>query len=159
MKNLFIIVCLLISTSPSFSQCCTQTNSINYLISGGGEDYGGYNFQFYGDATDTFFESILTELPESKRKNYTWKFKDVKIEGIEEAVSFEIHRGLKGNSENGHSYFNTFKNEKNKTLLLSRKKESEMSAIVIYVRNGRKNALKTKEQAKIVKEYLLSIKG
>ena len=158
MKNLIIIACLLVSTNSIYSQCCNQPNSINYLISGGGEDYGGYNFQFYGDETDSFLKSMLNEFPESKRKNYTWKFKNVKIEGIDGLVSFELHKGLKGDGENGSSYFNTFKNEKSKTFLLSTKTESEMTGIVIYVRNGRKNALKTEEQAQIVKDYLLSIK-
>lgn len=158
MKSLFIAFCLLVFTPLTFAQCCFSTNTLNYLISGGGEDYGGYNFQFYGDETDLFLDSILTKFPEMKRKNYTWTSKKVKIEGIDEEVTIKIHSGLKGRDENGSGYFHTYKNSKDKESLLSKNDDSEFPGIVIYVRNGRKNALKTKDQAEIVKEYLLSIK-
>lgn len=56
-------------------------------------------------------------------------------------------------------YFNTVPSEKYKTERLSRKIETEKIAIIIYVKKGRNHVLKTEEEAKIVREYLLSIYG
>ena len=160
MKKLFIILSFLIaSSSLSYSQCCYKPNSLNYLVSGGGEDYGGFNFQFYGNETESFLDSLLLKFPESKRKDFTWKIKNVSIEGVDGEITLEIRKGLKGYNENKNGYFHTFQNDKDKEQLLSRKKESEMPGILIYVKNGRKNALKSEDMASIVKEYLLSIKG
>lgn len=159
MKNLFITLSFIIANSLSYGQCCSKPNSLNYLMSGGGEHFGGYNFQFYGNETDAFLDSLLMKFTESKRQNYTWKIKTVSIEGIEGKIRLEIRRGLKGYEENGKGYFHTFQDEKDKELLLLRKKDSEMPGILIHVKKGRKNALHSMEMASIVKEYLLSIKG
>lgn len=155
MKKSILIISLFIASSFSFSQNCFKPNTLNYLIAGGGEHFGGYNFEFYGEETQSFLDSLLLKYPDSKRKNFTWKIKNATIEGIDGELSLEICLGLNGNNGNGHGYFYTFQSNQHKELLLSRKKDSEMLGILIYVKKGRKYALKSEEMARIVKEYLL----
>lgn len=74
MKNLFLAFSILILTTTSFAQC-NKPNSLNYLLAGGGEDYGGYNFQFYGDEADGFIDDVLAAHPQAKRKKILGKLR------------------------------------------------------------------------------------
>ena len=48
-------------------------------------------------------------------------------------------------------------NDENKAKLLTEKKPSEQDAILIYIKRGRKKVIKTKEELKLVEEYILSL--
>jgi hypothetical protein len=154
MKKIMILFALTFFTcSSSFSQNSIE-NSLSYLIAGGGR-----NFQIIGNESSSMIDSLFAKLPNTKRKGYVWKFKNIQIPGLDYPVTFQVHKGLAGKDENGRGYFNTFKSEKYKTERLSRKKETEKYAIIIYVKQGRNHILKTEEDAKIVKDYLLMIYG
>ena len=148
MKNLILVFSMILLTSVSFAQC-DKPNSLNYLVAGGGEDFGGYNFRFYGDEADGFIDDIIVAHPQLKRKKDTWKIKKVEIDGIEKPVRLKIYRGVR------KQVYNCKKNISDKVT----NEEAEMPLISIYVFHGRRYSLKTKEQAKIVKEYLLSCRG
>lgn len=154
MKKTKILFALAFLTSyNTFSQTSDECN-ITYLITGGGR-----NFQIIGEESEKMIDSLFANLPGTKRKGYVWKFKRIHIPGIDQPVTIQVHQGLSGKGENGSGYFNTFTSEKYKTERLSRKKETDKPAIIIYVKHGRNHILKTEEEAKIVKEYLLSICG
>lgn len=143
----------LLTTFTSFSQTSDECN-ITHLIAGGGR-----NFQIIGDDSGKMIDSLFTNLPDTKRKGYVWKFKRIYIPGIDQSLTFQVHQGIAGSEENGRGYFNTFVSEKYKNERLARKKDTEKPAIIIYVKHGRNHIIKTEEEAKIVKDYLLLIYG
>jgi hypothetical protein len=150
-KSLLLSLFVLLVSGISFSQSnndCTLTN----LKAG-----GGYNYQIIGEVSEQMVDTLFVNLPETKRKGYVWKFKNINIPGIDESLTFQVHQGIAGSEQNGRGYFNTFESEKYKTERLARKTENEKPAIIIYVKHGRNHVLKTPEEAKIVKEYLLSL--
>jgi len=154
MKKILLLFALTFFTSySSFSQN-TEKCTLTCLIAGGGR-----NFQMIGNESNTMIDSLFTNLPNTRRKGYVWKFKNIQIPGLEYPVTFQVHQGLAGKEDNRKGYFNTFTSEKYKTERLSRKKDTEKSAIIIYVKQGKNHILKTEEESKIVKEYLLSIYG
>lgn len=152
-KSVILFVLTIFSYYFSYSQSNEDCN-ITYLIAG-----GGHNFQIIGDQSEIMVDSLFSNFPETKREGYVWKFKNVSIPGLDQSISFHVYQGLAGSDENGNEYFNTFVSEKYKTERLSRIKESEESAIIIYVRKGKKHVLRTDDEAKIVKDFLLSICG
>jgi hypothetical protein len=154
MKNLVILIAFTLSTSYSTFSQTPEACKLTYLLAGGGR-----NFQLEGNESYMMIDSLFTNLPNTKRKGYIWKFKNVHVPGLDYPVTFQVHQGLAGKAENGRRYFNTFTSEKYRTERLSRKIESEDFAIIIYVKQGRNHVLKTEEEAKIVKNYLLSIYG
>lgn len=159
MKNLFCALVIIVSAINSFSQS-ENSPKLDYLIAGGGEHYGGYNFTMTGEESKIMLTSLVGQYSESKKKEkYIWKIKNIEIPGLDETVTLQIHQGLSGKRENFTGYFTTFMNETDKENKLAQKSDSEISSIIIYVKDGRKNALKNKEQAEIVKAYLLSIYG
>jgi hypothetical protein len=147
------------ATHLSFAQCQERSNSLNYIISGGGERYGGYNFQFYGNETTDFLNALQSKLTKPKGNKNIIKFKNIQIDGIDQKLTFIVHRGMRGTNDNCHSHFNTFKNKKDEQTRLSNQTTTDAPGILIYVRRGGKNALHTKEEANLVKQYLLSLKG
>lgn len=154
MKKSMLLIALTLCTSfSSFSQNSEEIN-LTYLIAG-----GGLNFQMTGNESSIMIDSLFANFPNTKRKGYVWKFKNIQIQGLDYPVTFQVHQGLSGEEGDGSGYFNTFTSEKYKTERLSRKIETEKVAIIIYVKKGRNHILKTEEEAKIVKEYLLSIYG
>jgi hypothetical protein len=67
-------------------------------------------------------------------------------------LTFQVHQGVDGcsatsvsdtNSCCKRAYFQTFANEENKTSLLNSKKTTEQNAIIIYVKRGRNQVIKT----------------
>lgn len=159
-KSLLLLSLLIVSCFQSQAQDSEQCK-ITRLISGGSK-----NFQIIGDESGSFADSLFAQLPETKRKGYIWKFKKVRVPGIDEPLTFQVHQGLYGINEippsdttsyRGSRYFHTFTSEKYKQLLLDNKKPTDEHAIVIYLRRGRKNAITTNEEAELVKKYLLSI--
>lgn len=126
---------------------------LTYLIA-----HESWNFQIVGEESNQIVSSLFANLPETKRKGYKWKFKNVVIPGLDEPVTLQVHQGLAGQSANGRGYFNTFMNEEYREIRLAQNIGSENPAIIIYVKRGRNKILKT-EEAKFVKEYLLSLYG
>lgn len=152
-KSITLFVFTIFSSYFCFSQM-NEDCKITHLIAG-----GGHNFQITGNQSGIMVDSLFTNLPEVKRKGYVWKFKNVYIPSLDQYVTFQVHQGVAGVESNGRGYFNTFVSEKYKAERLERKKENEKLAIIIYVKRGRNHVLKTDEEAKIVKDYLLSICG
>lgn len=148
-KSIFLTVLLSGFGLTSFSQITAQCK-INTLIAGGGN-----NFEIVGEESNQMVDSLFSNLPNTKRKGYKWKFKNIIIPGIDAPVTFQVHQGMAGCEDNGRFYFVTFTSEDNKTERQTSKNEEE--AIIIYVKRGRNHILKTEEQTKIVREYLLSI--
>jgi hypothetical protein len=120
---------------------------------------GGQNFQIYGNESSTLVDSLFANFSNIKRKGdkYLWKIKNVKIQGLNNPITFQVHQGVSGKLNNCEGYFHTFENEKYKSKLLSQLKDTEQLAVIIYVKKGRKYVLTTDDEAKIVKDYLLSI--
>ena len=154
MKKSLILLSLIILSSYSSNAQNSQGCEITGLIAGGGK-----NFQIIGTESSSFADSLFAQFSNTKRKGYKWKFKQVSIPGLDKPVTFQVHQGLAGRNENGTGYFNTFMNEEYKEMRLSQNIETETPAIIIYVKRGRNHVLQTKEEAKLVKEYLLSIYG
>lgn len=123
---------------------------------------GNYNFQIVGDDSDVLIDSLFAKFPKTKRKGYIWKFKNVEIPGIDEALTFQVHQGLYGEERdttkcsNGH-YFTTFTNEKYKQQRLANQTPYEQGAITIYLKRGRQYGVDTCEEADLVKAFLLSL--
>jgi hypothetical protein len=154
MKKIMILFALTFFTShSSFSQNSEKSN-LTCLIAGGGK-----NFQMIGNESNTMIDSLFTNLPKTKRKGYIWKFKNVQIPGLDSPVTFQVHQGLSGKGNKGNVYFTTFTSEKYKKDRLAQNIDSEEPAIIIYVKRGRKHILKTEEEVKNVKQYLLLIYG
>lgn len=156
MKYLITFSIIVFLANFSFSQGCYKPNSLNNFGLPGEQNFHGINFQFYGDQTDNFLDRLLIVHPDSKRKQYTWKIKNVKFEGLSESVDITIHRGIHGSLDNCRGFFHTFKNEKYKDEILAKHASNSEAGILIYVRKGRKNALKTEDEAQVVREYLRS---
>lgn len=142
---------MIISDLTLLSQSPDQFQ-ITELIAG-----GGHNFLISGDDSEKIIDSLFSNLPATKRKGYVFKFKKLHIPGIDQSLTFQVHQGITGSEENGQGYFNTFGSEKYKNERLASKKDTEKPAIIIYVKRGRNHFLKTEEEVKIVKDYLLSI--
>jgi len=151
-KALLLTVLLAFTGLNSFSQSTDQCEISTLMLA------GGSNFQIMGEGSNNMVDALFLKLPNTKRKGYIWKFKDVQIPGIETPITFQVHQGL-AVRENGAGYFNTFTSEKYKAERLAHKKDIEQAAIIIYVKQGRNFILKSEEEAKIVREYLLSICG
>lgn len=146
--------------------------SLNNIFSQNSSDYkivslmagGGYNFEIMGSASPSFADSLFSHFSVKKRKGYIWKFKNVRIAGIDKPLTFQVHQGLagvapcKGNPicQSG-GYFHTFVSEKYKQKLLANKKSNETDCLIIYLKRGRNHVVKTEEEAKLVYAYLLSI--
>ncbi|MFT4601062.1 MAG: putative dithiol-disulfide oxidoreductase (DUF899 family) [Arenicella sp.] len=119
---------------------------------------GGWNFQIIGDInSSTFINALFSNFSKTKKKGYVWKFKDIHIIGIENQLTFQVHKGLSGKKQDGGNYFRTFTSEKYKNQLLSNKKQNETEALIIYVKDGRKHPISTLDEAKVVKDYLVSL--
>lgn len=150
-KSLFIcLIAIVVSGftySPSNDDC-----KLTWL-----KARGGYNFQLTGKVSVQMIDSLFANFPETKRKGYVWKFKNINIPGVEESLTFQVHQGIAGSEPNGRRYFNTFVSEKYKTERLARKTDNEKFAIIIYVKHGRNHVLKTPEETKIVEDFLHSI--
>ncbi len=161
MKNSLIILCFILSSvnlsnAQNIDQC-----KMTELITGGGR-----NFQITGNDSNAFADSLFSHFPKMKRKGYIWKFKKITIPGIEEPLTLQVHQGLSRTFNNSNcdtskcnkgSYFNTFTSEKYKQIRISQNKVTEQPALLIYVKRGRNYGLKTKEEAEIVRTYLLTI--
>ena len=161
MKNIFILfsICIL-STYHVFCQ-----NDVGYKVT----DFSTAatrHLKISGTESSVFIASLFTRFPETKRKDYTWKFKNVLIPGIEKPLTLQVHQGITGiekkvvddsTSSCSYTYFHTFMNDENKAKLLTEKKPSEQDAILIYIKRGRKKVIKTKEELKLVEEYILSL--
>jgi hypothetical protein len=161
MKKLLLLLSLLILSCFQSQAQDSEECKITSLITGRGK-----NFQIIGDESGSFADSLFARLPETKRKGYIWKFKKVHVPGIDEPLTFQVHQGLHGINEippsdttsyRGSMFFHTFTSEKYKQSLLDHKKPTDELAIVIYLRRGRNHAIKTNEEAALVKSYLLSI--
>lgn len=161
-KSLILFSFLALTTYQSNAQN-SEDYKMTQVIKG-----GGHNFQIIGDASDAFADSLFSHLPETKRKGYVWKFKNVQITGIAEPVTFQVHQGLYGSSGGpncdtsscgGSSYFYTFTSEKYKRTRLSQNIPTEDKAILIYVKGRKKYdyVIKTKEEADLVRDYLQSL--
>ena len=161
MKKILILSALLIGsvlqTNAQNSSQCTMTQ----LIAGGGR-----NFKIIGSESNSFADSLFSHFPDTKRKGYVWKFKKVHIPGIEEPLTLQVHQGLSGSSGKascdnsvcrGGSYFNTFTSERYKQKRLNQNISSEQPAIIIYIKRGRNYGVSTKEEAELVRNYLLSV--
>jgi hypothetical protein len=156
MKKILSILGLLIFSEFSFAQFHTP-NALTITQSRGGEDYGGYNFQMYGEESTRLKESLLLTFSDFKEHRYIWKIKKIQIPGIDDPVTIRLHEGLHVKKETYQFQFLTFKNTKDKELKLLEMDEKENLGVLVYIQHGRKNALKTIEEAAIVKEYLLSL--
>lgn len=156
MRNLIVVFSFLLSVNLSFAQNEDHPN-LTYLLTGGGEHYGGHNFKLEGSESQVMFDALLSKFPESKKRGSFWKVKNIEVPGIKDPITFKIYQGTTTKGENGKGSFSAFKSEKEKETKSAQKNESENTAIVIYVDHGRKQALKTIEQAEIVKEYLISV--
>jgi hypothetical protein len=154
MKNSLILLILTFFLSYQTNAQNSDDLKLTCLIAGGGR-----NFQVIGDESTEMVNSFFAKLPDTKRKGYKWKFKNVDVPGLDKKITFQVHQGLAGKNENGSGYFNTFANDEHKKMRMAQNIESEKPAIIIYVVRGKNHVLKTKEEAKIVKDYLLSIHG
>ena len=152
MKKITILFALTFFTSYSTFSQTSDENNISYLFTG-----GGHNFQIIGEESGNMIDSLFAKNRNTKRKGYVWKFKRIQIPGLDYTVTFQVHQGLAGKEGDCRGYFNTFTSEKYKTERLAQKKDAEKPAIIIYVKQRRNHVLKTEEDAKVVKEYLLSM--
>ena len=159
MKNLLIILTLLFVFNANAQN--TNINKVNQLVTG-----GGHNFEVIGIESYAFIDSLFSHFPQTKRKGYIWKFKNVHVPGIENPVTLQVHQGLSGGSVNNNvdttickpgSYFNTFTSEKYKQKRLSQSPASESPAILIYIKRGRNYVVSSKSESELIRNYLLSI--
>jgi hypothetical protein len=88
-KSIFLTVLLSGFGLTSYSQMTTQCN-INTLIAGGGN-----NFEIIGEESNLMVDSLFSNLPNTKRKGYKWKFKNIIIPGIDTPLSFQVHQGMR----------------------------------------------------------------
>ncbi|MFT6244798.1 MAG: hypothetical protein ACJA0U_001138 [Salibacteraceae bacterium] len=152
MKKILILLSLIILSSSHAVSQDDDGCQMTALIAGGGK-----NIQIVGAESSLFIESLFAEFPDTKRKGYKWKFKNVVVPGLDKPVTFQVHQGLSGRNENGTGYFNTFMDDKYKKMRLAQNIETENPAVIIYVKRGRNHVIKTDEEDKLVREYLLSI--
>jgi len=129
--------------------------SVNLLKAG-----GGWNFQITGKENSAkYINALFSNFPETKKKGYVWKFKNIEIDGIDHELTFQVHKGISGKKDNGAGYFHTFTSEKYKNQLLANQQQNESEALIIYVKDGRKHPLKSMDEATLVKDYLMSLLG
>jgi len=126
---------------------------------------GKYNLQIIGDDANPFVDALVAHYPDSKRKGYYWKFKNIEIPGIDKPLTFEVRQGLFGQEQTDAGdggqfqssfYFATFTSEACKQDRLANRKPTEQDAISIYVKNGRNYGV-SQEDAEIVRRFLLAI--
>lgn len=159
-KALILFSATLLMVTNSFAQDSTSLKITNMKVG------GNYNFQIVGEESIPFIDSLFSQYPDTKRKGYIWKFKNVAIPGLDNPVTLQVHQGLHGEDVNSandstkcgkSSYFTTFTSEKYKQQRLGNKKQTEQDAILIYVKKRRKFAVSNSEDAKLIKAYLLSL--
>ena len=157
-KSLILLATLLICTTATFSQTKDDLKVVKMIIQ------GNYSFEFIGDKSSDLVDSLFTAFPKTKRKGYIWKFKNIQIEGIEEALTFQVHQGIYGTYPDsdttackGGCYFNTFMNEKYKKERLIKMKETEENAILIYIKEGKQYGISTREEAEIVEAFIFAL--
>ena len=157
MKSIIVISAFLLSITASAQ--CNANGKLTGLISG-----GNHNFKMVGDESNVLIDSLFANLPKTKRKGYTWKFKNVQIPGVSEPVTFDVRQGVHGLSKSNSqssccgstSYFHTYTSEKYRQERLKIRTESEKDAVIIYVKKGKRFGLEDKKEIELVKEYLLA---
>lgn len=156
---------LLITAIFLVTQFCSAQESNDVKISTISSSYWTF-YSITGENVLPYIDSLFAQFSNKKKRGYVWKFKNVQIPGISNPVTFQIHQGIRGAKEKdscstsncgGGSYFHTFTSETYKETLLSRKKENEKDALIVYIKRGRFYGLKSKEDAEIAKTYLESI--
>ena len=159
MKNLLILLTLLFAFHTNAQN--SNPNKVHQLVTG-----GGHNFKVIGIESYAFIDSLFSHFPQTKRKGYIWKFKNVHIPGIENPVTLQVHQGLSGGAVRNDidttickpgSYFNTFTSEKYKQKRLSQSPASESPAILIYIKRGRNYVVSSKSEVELIRNYLSSI--
>ena len=158
--SLFLSILLALTATTSSAQ---DSDSIQFpqLIAG-----GGHNFQVIGEHSSAYKDSLFAHFNKKEKRGYVWKFKNVKVDGISEVVTLEVHQGLKGytkdprynaNKCGGSAYFYTFTSEKRKAEMLENQSELEFPGLVIYIKQGNKYSLKNPEEVKLMEAYLRAI--
>lgn len=158
-QSLILLFALCALSNYSHSQ---HSDSIQFpqLITG-----GGHNFQVLGDQSFAYRDSLFSHFGKKQKKGYVWKFKHVQVPGISEELTFEVHQGLKGYSEEprydankcgGRAYFYTFTSEKQKAAMLEKQTDLEFPGLIIYVKQGNRYGVKD-EEVELLKAYLSSI--
>ena len=158
MKTIFFFLCSFFFLSANAQ--CNKDGALTGMISG-----GNHNFKMVGDESNAFIDSLFANLPETKRKGYTWKFKNVKVPGVAEPLTIDVRQGVYGvmqkksiNSCSGtSSYFHVYTSEKYKQERLNVRKGTEKDGVIVYLRRGRQFGLSDKEEVELVKAYLLAI--
>lgn len=161
MKTLNLLIIIIIF-SPQF---CSTQESKEINISTISSNYGTF-YSISGENAVPYIDALFTQFSDKKKRGYIWKFKNVQIPGISKPVTLQVHQGIRGTKERdscstskcgGGSYFHTFTSEKYKETLLSRKKDNEKDALVVYIRRGRSYGLKSKKDTELAKIFLESI--
>lgn len=161
MKQKFILyIASMLISATAFAQAVEDCTISKFVVA------GKYNFQIIGDDASPFVDALVAHYPDSKRKGYFWKFKNIEIPGIDKPLTFEVRQGLFGEEvydesdgtkcQNGF-YFATFTSEACKQDRIANRKPTEQDAISIHVKNGRNYGLSSQEEAEIVRQFLLSL--
>lgn len=159
--KLFILFSLVFLSFGLMAQCNVTINPSTLVAAGGG---GGYSLRLSGEYSEKITDALFSTFPKVKRKNFSWKFKNVSVPGIDELVTFWVYQGKTGIDTTGEIigarykgsfYFHTFDSYAQKEQFLVNKKPGEKIAINVYPYKGKKRL--SKEEATLVEKYLKSL--
>lgn len=158
MKTTILILSILLLATVTNAQEKTGTE-FQYI-----KNFNGWHLQLKGHDSQNVIDSLFAHHPKKKRVGHIWKFRKMKISGIDELVTLQVHEGVRGGvwlrpdslNCSGSSYFLTFRNKKDKKEKITNLKPSESLGAIVYIRMKKSV---TKEQAKLVEDYLQNLLG
>ncbi len=157
MKKSLILSLSLLLSSAAISQVNEDLRTVHTL------HRGHHNLKMIGDDTKAMIDVLFDSQDKKRRRGYVWKFKKVQIPGIDEPVTLQVHEGIHASKKINEdecrvgSYFNTFVNDKYKLQRIEYLKPNEERAMLIYIIRGKQFGLDNRQEANLVKDYLLDL--
>jgi hypothetical protein len=123
------------------------------------------NVEFFGE-TALEVADALYERFDVKTNRSVKNIRNVKIDGIDEPITLQIHRGYRGEIPRAadynsacpaSSYSHTFSGKRDKEWFEANKKSNETYAVKVYFKRGSKYGVASNEEYEAVLKFLISV--
>ena len=157
-----LLTCLLIlSATITFS----QENKNSEIESRKLTIANGQNIEFYGESALEVADALFKHFDVRTTKSVK-NIRNVKIDGLDEPITLQVHRGYRGEIKKGSndrstcppsSYSHTFSGKRSKEWFDSNRKSNETYAVKVYFKRGGDYGVATNEEYEAIKKFLDSI--
>ena len=125
----------------------------------------GFNVEFYGEASMAVADSLFAHFNIETKKPIK-NIRNVKIDGLDEPITMEVHRGYRGETGKRHngkstcgggSYTHTFTGKQNIEWFVANRNSNETFAVRVYFKRGRHYGVKSNQEYEIITKFLTSL--